>query len=239
MTLSACHHRCHDCGADSGASAAYTSPPPPVYSTGPKVGDIKPVEAPPPIAVKPVDTKPKVVETKPEITKPEGTKVVGTVPVAVKVETVLLRKIVRIKAGAAMPWKDKDGNEWLADGGFSEGAMVDLGKVKIEGTNNPELYTSEHSNMEKFSWPLPNGKYTLKLHFVENPEDVKKVGERVFSIDALGEKIKSLDILKEAGGFNKALVKTLHVTVTGAKLEISFKAEQKEPLINGIEIIPE
>jgi len=205
---------------------------------------VKPVEPKPdvkPEVVKPVEPKPDVkpevvkpVETKP-VVKPEVVKPVETKPV-VKTDE---RKPIRIKAGSPTNWKDKDGNEWLADAGFTEGAMVDLGKVKIEGTTNPDIYTSEHSNMEKFAWPVANGKYAVKLHFVENPEDAKNIGERVFSMDVSGEKINKLDIIKEAGGVNKALVKTVHVMVTTGKIEITFKGEQKEPLINGIEIIPE
>ncbi len=118
--------------------------------------------------------------------------------------------------------------------------MLNRGEVSIEKTENPDLYKSERTNMEKFSWSVPNGKYMLKMHFAENLEDVKKEGERVFSIDAMGEKITNLDIFKEAGGANKALVKTLKVNVTKGKIEINFiKSEQKEPLINGIEILPE
>ncbi len=198
-----------------------------------------------PAATEPVtiahSTQPQVVPNSPNVgdVKPVEPKKVDTIPAVANVESSPARKAIRIKAGAAATWKDKDGNEWLADAGFTDGAMVDLGKVKIEGTANPDLYSSEHSNMEKFSWPVANGKYAVTLHFVESPDDVKKAGDRVFSIDVLGEKIKGLDILKEAGGFNKALVKTVHITVTGGKIEISFKAEQKEPQINGIEILPE
>src|ERR1043165_442359 len=102
-----------------------------------------PVHAPvnPPVDVKPPPVKPPIAVRPP-----------------VNLPPVRTAKAIRIKAGSARNWKDKDGLEWLADAGFSEGAMVDNGPVKIGNTANAELYTSEHSNMEKFTWPLPNGK---------------------------------------------------------------------------------
>ena len=149
------------------------------------------------------------------------------------------RKPIRIKAGSSTKWKDKDGHEWLPDGGFSDGAMLDHGKIKIENTDNPDLYMSERVNVEKFSWPVANGKYMVKLHFSENLEEVRKEGERVFGVDVQGAKIKDVDIFKESGGSGKALVKTVHVNVSNGKLDINFIKNNKEPLINGIEILPE
>lgn len=213
--LSGCcgHHKKPCCGGDETAAGMPKDlvPPPSVDA---KQIEIKPVDSHPP--VKPVEPRVGVKEVQP------------------------VARVVRIKAGSPANWRDKDGNEWLADAGFSEGAMLDYGKVKIANTANPELYGSEHCNMEKFSWPVANGKYLLKLHFSENLDEVKKAGDRVFSIDAMGQKIKDLDVFKEAGGLNRALVKELHVTATAGKIEINFiKSEMKEPMIDGIEIIPE
>ncbi|HLX63396.1 MAG TPA: malectin domain-containing carbohydrate-binding protein [Planctomycetota bacterium] len=209
-----CHHKKHCCAGDETAASEMPKDLVPPLSVDAKQVEVKPVESRP--QVKPIEPRVGVKEVQP------------------------VARIIRIKAGSPANWKDKAGNEWLADAGFSEGAMLDYGKVKIAGTDNPELYSSEHTNMEKFSWPLANGKYLLKLHFAENLDEVKKPGDRVFSIDAMGQKINNLDVFKEAGGFNKALVKELHVNVTGGKLEINFiKSDQKEPMIDGIEIIPE
>lgn len=223
-TLTSCGHHSHD------ADVATETP------HHPKVGDVVILnsDVTPPAA--PVRVPAKAVETKPVDSPPVDTKRVTPPPETPVVSNE--RKTIRIKAGSDKNWKDKNGNVWLADAGFTEGAMVDLGIVKVENTDNPEIYVSEHTNMEKFSWPVPNGKYIVRMHFVENPDDVKKAGERVFSIDVMGEKIKDLDIFSEAGGANKALVKSVKANVTAGKIEILFKAEQKEPLINGIEIVP-
>lgn len=138
-----------------------------------------------------------------------------------------------------MAWTDKEGHTWLADAGFTEGAMVDRGQVAIANTSIPELYSSERCCMDKFTWPVPKGKYAVKLHFAETFDEVKKPGDRLFSFDINGEKVKNFDIFKEAGGSNKAVVKTYHVDAKDGKIEIEFTKVEKEPEINGIEILPE
>lgn len=235
MVLTSCCDRCADtchtsscCRVPCDASCVVTSPGMPATPAA---------QVPPTVEVKPAVPTPEVAKPAvptPEVVKPATPKTPDATPPA-----TADRKAIRIRAGSKEEWKDKDGNVWSADAGFSEGALVDLGKLKVEGTDNPQLYTSEHSNMESFSQALPNGKYTVKLHFIESPDDVKKEGERLFSIDVMGEKMKSFDIFKEAGGANKALVKTFHVNVTEGRVQIGFKSEQKEALVNGIEIIPE
>ena len=198
---------------------------------------VTPVEVKP-AEVRSVEVAPKVVEVKPAVV-PEKVKPVEVKPVEAK-NVVVERKPIRIRAGSVGEWKDKQGHVWQPDAGFIEGAMVDRGKVAIEKTADPEIYSTERCCMEKFSWPVPNGKYKLQLHFAETFEDVKKTGERIFSMDVMGEKVKDFDIFKEADGANKALVKTFHVNATSGKVEIVFsKSEQKEPAINGIEILPE
>ncbi len=192
------------------------------------------VVAPPP----PVVAPPKVVT--PEVAKPPVTAPPRVERVDAKLVQPAIFKTVRIKAGSATNWKDKTGHEWLADSGFVNGAMVNHGEITIDKTDIPDLYKSERSDMDKFSWAVPNGKYTVKLHFAENFEGVKKAGDRVFTVEVQSEKIKDLDVFKEAGGANKALVRTVKVPVTNGKLEINFiKSEQREPMINGIEILAE
>ena len=76
---------------------------------------------------------------------------------------------VRIKAGAPEPVKDADGNVWLADQGFEGGATIERPDVQIANTKSPGLYRAEHYSMDSFSWPVPNGKYQVKLHFGDSP----------------------------------------------------------------------
>ena len=78
-----------------------------------------------------------------------------------------LRRSIRIKAGKSAPFKDADGNVWLADEGFEGGNTIERPDIQIANTKSPGLYRAEHYRMDSFSWPVPNGKYMAKLHFAE------------------------------------------------------------------------
>ena len=145
---------------------------------------------------------------------------------------------IRIDAGSAAPFVDADNHTWLPDKGFSGGGMVNRGNINIENTRNPGLYRTEHWGMNAFSTPLPNGRYTVLLHFAETYPEITAAGQRVFTIKVEDQEIKDLDVFKEAGGAAKALIKTVPVTVSDGKLDITFTFGEQNPEINGIEIIP-
>ena len=146
---------------------------------------------------------------------------------------------IRIDAGAKAPFVDADGNTWQPDAGFSGGGMVDRGNIQIANTKNPALYRTEHWGMNQFSMPVKNGRYNVLLHFAETYPEITAAGQRVFTLKVEDHEIKDLDIFKEAGGAAKPLVKTVPVTVSDGKLDITFTFGEQNPEINGIEIIPQ
>ena len=149
------------------------------------------------------------------------------------------RPTVRIKAGADKEFTDSAGNVWLADEGFEGGDMISRADdMKIENTDDPAIYRSEHYSMESFSRPLPDGKYKVRLHFAETFEEVSGPGGRVFSFTVGGKEFKDFDIAEKAGGIQKAYVEDVEVDVTDGKLKITFTPKVQNPAINGIEIIP-
>jgi len=148
-------------------------------------------------------------------------------------------KIVRIKAGASAPVTDSAGNVWLADQGFDGGDVAERPDAEIANTKDPMLYRAEHYSMDSFSWPVPNGKYQVKLHFCETYDGITGPGERVFSLNVQGHDYKDFDVWKQAGGPLKAYVETVNdVEVTEGKLLIKFTSNVENPQINAIEIIP-
>jgi len=154
--------------------------------------------------------------------------------------TAAADKTIRIKAGSNEAVKDAQGNTWEAESGFEGGEVAAKdASLAIENTKIPEVYRAEHYSMTSFTRKLPNGKYTVKLHFAETYDEIKEAGQRVFSVNVNGTDIKDIDPFKDAGGANKALVKTVKVDVTDGKLTITFTANIQNPEINGIEIIPE
>jgi hypothetical protein len=146
---------------------------------------------------------------------------------------------VHIKAGLATSLTDADGVVWIADQGFADGDTIERdAELPIANTKTPALYRTEHYGMTAFSYPVPNEKYTVKLHFAETFDGVTGAGERVFSFNVEGKEFKDFDVFVKAGGSQRAYIETVPVEVTNGKLDIIFTANVQNPEINGIEILP-
>ena len=146
---------------------------------------------------------------------------------------------VRIKAGSSQPLTDSEGNLWLADQGFTDGETTERSDhLAIANTKDPALYQSERYGMTSFAYPVPNGKYVVKLHFAETYDAIKGPGGRVFTFIVEGHEFKDFDVWAKAGGAQRACVETVTVEVTDGELNIYFIHQQENPEINGIEILP-
>ncbi len=146
---------------------------------------------------------------------------------------------VRIKAGSSRPLTDSEGNLWLADRGFTDGETAERSdSLAIANTKDPELYQSERYGMTSFAYPVPNGKYVVKLHFAETYDAIKGPGGRVFTFIVEGHEFKDFDVWATAGGAQRACVETVTVEVTDGTLNIYFIHQQENPEVNGIEILP-
>ena len=146
---------------------------------------------------------------------------------------------VRIKAGLSDSFTDSDGNVWLPDQGFADGEITDRpDDLQIANTKDPAFYRTERYSMTSFSYPVPNGKYIVKLHFAETYDGITGPGGRVFSFTVGGQEFKDFDIWVKAGGPQRAYIETVNVEVTDGKVEVAFTAKEENPEINGIEILP-
>jgi tRNA A-37 threonylcarbamoyl transferase component Bud32 len=146
---------------------------------------------------------------------------------------------VRIKAGSSQPLTDSEGNLWLADQGFTDGETAERSdQLAIANAKDPELYQNERYGMTSFAYPVPNGKYVVKLHFAETYDAIKGPGGRVFTFIVEGHEFKDFDVWARAGGAQRACVESVTVEVTDGKLNIYFIHQQENPEINGIEILP-
>ena len=118
------------------------------------------------------------------------------------------------------------------------GGVAERPEAAIANTKDQMIYQAEHYSMDSFSWPAPNGKYQVKLHFAETYDGITGPGERVFSFNVQGQEHKDFDVWKKAGGPLKACVETVNAEVTDGKLWIKLTGNIENPEINGIEIIP-
>jgi len=164
---------------------------------------------------------------------------VATVAPATTVAPAPVPPPIRIKAGLFTPFTDSDGNVWLPDQGFADGETTDRpDDLQIANTKDPAFYRTERYSMTSFSYPVPNGKYLVKLHFAETFDGISGPGSRVFSFNVEGQEFKNFDIWVKAGGAQRAYIEPVNVEVTNGKLDVSFTAQEENPEINGIEILP-
>jgi len=163
---------------------------------------------------------------------------------------------VGINLGAPGDRKAEDGTLWLeypSVGGASPAVAVTTTPEK------PEWFR-RHSSLiqgDGLNWVAASGAkgltslkiklgtsdkqprtYTLRLHFAE-PDDVKPT-ERLFNISVQGKQaLASLDVVKEAGGRNRALVKELRGVSVGDELVIDLSptsSKLRAAILCGLEI---
>jgi enterochelin esterase-like enzyme len=147
---------------------------------------------------------------------------------------------VRINAGGVTPFTDSKGQIWSPDQGFESGNTIDRDpSTEITGTDDPELFLTEHYGMTSFSCPLPNGSYIARLFFAETFEGITGPGQRVFTFSVQGREFPDFDIWAKTGGSNRAYVETVPVEVTNGEFRIDFTQKTENPEINAIEITPQ
>jgi hypothetical protein len=135
------------------------------------------------------------------------------------------------------------GTNWIAgDKFFPDGSVIerpDIAIVTNTNTGPAAIYQAERYSMSKFTYaPVPNGDYTLKLHFCETFEGITETGQRVFgyAVKGDGPPVKDFDLFAIAGGAFKPVVKTVPITVTNHTVEVDFTPQVENPQINAIEI---
>ena len=159
-------------------------------------------------------------------------------PAAPAASSVSVTPPVRIKAGVTEKMTDSEGNVWLPDQGSADGETYEAEDAAVTNTPDPALYRTERYSMSAYTFAVPNGKYTVKLHFAEVYSGINGPGDRVFSFNVQGHEFKNFDIWVKAGGFDKAYVESVDVDVTNGTLNITFTPNVENPKINGIEILP-
>ncbi len=166
---------------------------------------------------------------------------ISTLPAVATSGTV----IKRINVGGSA-FTDSAGNLWLADSGYNTGRIATKSTANILGTTDDLIYQTQRWDVKAlpeldYGFNLPNGQYSIRLHFAETYSGNAGVGLRVFNILTENQlAISNLDIFSEAGGINRALVRTIdQVAVTDGQLNIQFQHKTENPTLAAIEIISE
>ncbi|MBT9189056.1 PKD domain-containing protein [Zobellia russellii] len=153
--------------------------------------------------------------------------------------------VLRINAGGSQTTYNN--NEFIADQHFDTGSTLNRPQTGL-----PEPYRSfrfSRSQVMGYDIPLPNGAYSVRLHFAElwfgaTGGGSGGIGSRVFDVQLENELVEdNLDVFALAGA-DALLVRTHSVSITDGVLNIDFSAlasdgGSRHPIINAIEIVGE
>jgi hypothetical protein len=142
-------------------------------------------------------------------------------------------------------YTDSNGNLWGIDR-FFLGGRQDSEGATVSGTKDPELFTWHRYGNFSYHFPVPEGKYRLRLLFAETffgPDNPGKggVGTRVFNVYCGGiALLRQFDIFKEAGE-SRGLEKVFHNISPSpqGRVDLTFEPVVQYPVVQAIEIVPE
>jgi thermitase len=147
---------------------------------------------------------------------------------------------VRINSGGPQYVSPSFGNTFLADTYFTGGLTTTYSTRDILNTTDDPLYLRiRYGASFGYAIPVPNGNYTLRLHFAECY--YTSANQRRFNVTVNGTQVLSnYDIFAAAGGINRAVVVSVPVTVTNGAVNINFATtlSGRNATISAIELVP-
>ncbi|MGH9719434.1 MAG: malectin domain-containing carbohydrate-binding protein [Bryobacteraceae bacterium] len=139
---------------------------------------------------------------------------------------------IRINAGGSA-FTDATGKQWSADYGFVNpyGGGNAISSNAVSGATNPTLYQSVHWGETTYTFPVPNGAYSVTLKFAE----LFYTGPgRVFNVSINGTQVlANFDIFVAGSGQNIAVDRTFTANVTNGQTVIALGYGA---IVSGIEI---
>ena len=135
--------------------------------------------------------------------------------------------------------------EFLEGGGYFRRSTE---AEPVAGTDSPWVFTSCARGLKRCVVPVLGkndepAKYTVRLYFAELEN--KKAGERIFDIKLQGETaLGAFDVMKEAGGSHRAIVREFEGVQVSHDLEIELVPKEREassmsqaPILCGVQVI--
>lgn len=153
---------------------------------------------------------------------------------ALDVDVRTPRKSYRVNCGMTEPYKDFEGRVWLPDMPYvkgvtaygydfrDEGKTTDRGNIEVANTEDGPLYQTERYGNPVYTFAVPNGRYALRLHFMEGYRF--RPGEYKMDVIVEGQPVlKDWDMNRAAGAFRRAYIHTLEdVEVKDGELDLSL-----------------
>ena len=157
-------------------------------------------------------------------------------------------------------YTDHAGHAWSPDQ-YARGGQfaTHIHRTPVSDTADPDLYVGERFGNFDYAIPLAPGRYTLNLYMAETYWGLENqrpaaalpdysgspeggIGSRIFNVYLNGATLlRNFDILKEAGGPGRAIIRSFHGLEPDAqgKLALRFVPITDYACINAIEVLPE
>jgi hypothetical protein len=156
-----------------------------------------------------------------------------------------------VDCGAQNEYVDSTRRRWLADKPYAAGEWGYVGDSltwstsrDVSNTSDPRLYWTLRYAFGSFGYrfDVPNGRYEVELRFAEVYPQFDEVGERVFDVQIEGQTVlDNLDVVAEAPGQFRALIKTFTVELRDEQLNVTFVRDWvngvENPIINALRVI--
>ncbi|MES1258668.1 MAG: malectin domain-containing carbohydrate-binding protein [Acidobacteriota bacterium] len=142
-------------------------------------------------------------------------------------------------------YTDRDGNLWGIDRYYDGGRQNSDGET-VTGTSDPELYRWQRYGNFTYRFPVPAGRYKVRLLLAETffgPHNRGKggPGSRIFNVYCDGlTLLKNFDVFK-AGGEDHAVEKVFHDVIPNAqgRIDIHFEPVAQYATVQAIEVTEE
>lgn len=146
-------------------------------------------------------------------------------------------KILRVMMGnVSAPYIDHGGFSWGDDHFCSGGSSFSITGHAIQGTEDPQLFTSGRRGVFHCSYPVPPGTYEVHLLFAETSGLQEASRNVAFSIN--GGPTTNMDVVDEAGGDDIATTKVFTDVTPGSDGLIHVDFSSPESFANALEILP-
>lgn len=145
-------------------------------------------------------------------------------------------KILRAMVGnVAAPYVDRGGFTWDSDHFCSGGSSFSVTGHAIQGTEDPQLFSSGRRGVFHCNYPVPPGTYEVHLLFAETSGLQEASRNVAFSIN--GGPPSNLDVVDDAGGDDIATTKVITDVAPASDGTIHVDFATSEAFANAIEIL--
>ncbi|MGB8494322.1 MAG: malectin domain-containing carbohydrate-binding protein [Candidatus Acidiferrum sp.] len=146
-------------------------------------------------------------------------------------------KILRAMVGnVSAPYVDRGGSTWDSDHFCSGGSLFSVTGHAIQGTEDPQLFSSGRRGVFHCNYPVPPGTYEVHLLFAETSGLQEASRNVAFSIN--GGPPSNLDVVDDAGGDDIATTKVFTDVAPASDGTIHVDFATSEAFVNAIEILP-